>query len=71
MASVAVTLDAAKAIALVIQNRDSSKEVLYQDISLRHLPVVAVPTTCGTGSEVTPYAVLTREDGRQSRVSAI
>lgn len=55
-------LDAAKAIALVIQNRDSSKEVLYQDISLRHLPVVAVPTTCGTGSEVTPYAVLTRED---------
>lgn len=55
-------MDAAKAIALIIQNRDSSKEVLYQQISLRHLPVVEVPTTCGTGSEVTPYAILTRDD---------
>lgn len=55
-------LDAAKAIALMIQNRDSSKEVLYQQVTLRHLPVAAVPTTCGTGSEVTPYAILTRDD---------
>lgn len=55
-------MDAAKAIALMIQNRDSSEEVLYQDISLRALPVVEVPTTCGTGSEVTPYAILTRRD---------
>lgn len=55
-------LDAAKAIALMIQNRDSTEEVLYQARDLRHLPVVAVPTTCGTGSEVTPYAVLTRDD---------
>lgn len=56
------SLDAAKAIALMIQNRDSTEEVLYQRKDLRHLPVVAVPTTCGTGSEVTPYAVLTRDD---------
>ena len=55
-------MDAAKAIALMIQNRDSSEEVLYQAVSLRALPVVAVPTTCGTGSEVTPYAILTRHD---------
>ena len=55
-------LDAAKAIALMIQNRDSEKSVLYQKVTLRHLPVVAVPTTCGTGSEVTPYAILTRDD---------
>lgn len=55
-------LDAAKAIALMIQNRDTSKEILYQNVKLRHLPVVEVPTTCGTGSEVTPYAILTRDD---------
>lgn len=55
-------LDAAKAIALMIRNRDSGEEVLYQNVKLRYLPVVAVPTTCGTGSEVTPYAILTRDD---------
>lgn len=55
-------LDAAKAIALMIQNRDSSSEVLYQQANLRALPVVTVPTTCGTGSEVTPFAILTRDD---------
>lgn len=55
-------MDAAKAIALMIQNRDSSADVLYQPLSLRALPVVEVPTTCGTGSEVTPYAILTRDD---------
>lgn len=55
-------MDAAKAIALMILNRDTSEEVLYQSLPLRALPVVEVPTTCGTGSEVTPYAILTRED---------
>lgn len=55
-------MDAAKAIALMILNRDSSADVLYQPLALRSLPVVEVPTTCGTGSEVTPYAILTRDD---------
>lgn len=52
-------MDAAKAIALMIANPDAKQEALYQKISLPALPVAAVPTTAGTGSEVTPYAILT------------
>jgi len=55
-------MDAAKAIALMIKNTDSSEQVLYQNIPLDALPVAEVPTTCGTGSEVTPFAILTRHD---------
>ena len=55
-------MDSAKAIALMIQNRDTTEEVLYQNLELRAIPVVEIPTTCGTGSEVTPYAILTRHD---------
>ena len=52
-------MDAAKAIALMAANPDRGEEVLYTPEKLSHLPVVCVPTTCGTGSEVTPYAILT------------
>ena len=31
-------------------------------MKLKALPVAEVPTTCGTGSEATPYAILTRND---------
>ena len=40
----------------------ATEEVLYQNLELRAIPVVEIPTTCGTGSEVTPYAILTRHD---------
>ncbi len=55
-------MDAAKAVALMVQNRDTSEDVLYKPLKLKALPVVEIPTTCGTGSEVTPYAILTRDD---------
>lgn len=55
-------MDAAKAIALMVQNRDTAEEVLYKELKIKALPVVEIPTTCGTGSEVTPYAILTRND---------
>ena len=52
-------MDAAKAMALMAANPHCGQEILYTPKKLPHLPVVCVPTTCGTGSEVTPYAILT------------
>lgn len=53
-------LDASKAIALLIANSKFDKDFLYTPIpNAPHLPVAAVPTTCGTGSEVTGVSVLT------------
>lgn len=52
-------MDAAKAIALMIANKDEGAELLYEKKKCGALPIVEVPTTCGTGSEVTPNAVLT------------
>lgn len=52
-------LDASKAIALLMKNPDMDGEVFYENKELAWVPVAAVPTTAGTGSEVTPYAILT------------
>lgn len=55
-------MDAAKAVALMIANKEKDADFLYQKENAPALPVVEVPTTCGTGSEATPYAILTRHD---------
>lgn len=55
-------LDAAKAIAVLAVN-DVEPLSLYTDgWSNKALPIAAVPTTAGTGSEVTQYAVLTIDE---------
>ena len=57
-------LDASKAIALMLANPERDKDLLF-DINSPYnkaLDVIAVPTTCGTGSEVTPYSILTLHD---------
>lgn len=56
-------MDAAKAIAtLAVQDRPD-EEIFAGGYEARALPMAHVPTTAGTGSEVTPYAILTNDAG--------
>ncbi len=58
-------LDAAKAIAVYATNEIDVMEV-YDNAPNKALPIIAIPTTAGTGSEVTPYSVLTVNYGKQT-----
>ena len=51
-------MDAAKGIAVVATNEGTIWEYMDgRELENKPLPVICVPTTSGTGSEVTPYAV--------------
>lgn len=51
-------LDAAKAIGVMLQNPELEIDNLIGG-NLQSLPIIAIPTTAGTGSETTQYAILT------------
>ena len=52
-------IDAAKAIALVAANRVDRNDIYDVSRYTKKLPLVVIPTTSGTGTEVTQYSVLT------------
>lgn len=61
-------IDAAKAIAVVAVNGGSAWDYVACNPERKEfsssLPIIAVPTTSGTGSEVTPVAVITNTEMR-------
>ncbi|MBE7022132.1 MAG: iron-containing alcohol dehydrogenase [Ruminococcaceae bacterium] len=52
-------MDAAKAIAVFATNEIAPMDIFKADFKTQPLPLICVPLTAGTGSEVTPYSILT------------
>jgi len=61
-------LDAAKAVASFATNPDIAPEEIFNiSVLKKGLPIIAIPTTAGTGSEANPYSVLSLPDGERKQ----
>ncbi len=54
-------MDAAKAIAILAVEKRTDEEIFAGGYGGAALPMAHIPTTAGTGSEVTPYSILTND----------
>jgi len=60
-------LDAAKAIAALVPNNITGEQLFSGLLPVKPLPILAVPLTAGTGSEVTQHAVMVDESRHSKR----
>ncbi|MGB4658632.1 MAG: iron-containing alcohol dehydrogenase [Mobilitalea sp.] len=61
-------MDCAKAIAFLTCNEGDINEYIYgRKSSDKALPIILIPTTCGTGSEGNGFAVLTNPDNNDKK----
>lgn len=67
------TIDCAKAASVVALTEESVRTYHGTNVPLpkEHLPLIAIPTTAGTGTEVTAVSVLTdRENGKKAPMAS-
>lgn len=65
-------MDVGKCIAALVRNKKSLRNYFGEaNFENEPLPVIAIPTTCGTGSEVTRYSVIVdKEEGTKKTVAS-
>ena len=62
------SMDAAKGIALIANNEDQLNDYLEgKPPKNKALPLICIPTTAGTGSEATPFAVFTDKEDESKK----
>jgi len=60
-------LDAGKAIALLVENEGDISEYIFGKQAMGALPIIAITTTAGTGSEADCLAVLTNPENNDKK----